>query len=294
MGGCPVQTSGTGRLLVALLLAVLLLQAWTLSRQNQFQRQLNALANRVGTAEKAVGNRLDTLDRHLRSLAEAEQWIAIADTTVQPGAACESATVQVEWNLLQWSPGTQSRLLYRLGRTGEWQEAKLSGDTGPGYSAGFTVPVEPMIVTRGVHIARRTGSAGRAEERMSSEGNRGPVVQYQIVSEGPAGSRSTGVRDLDLSRWFALYAMLEVEVDRENRYGASAIFKHPETPCLQVERAAVRTYAGDRLVQTIPLTGDARERLGATWQSEAALTRLEFVLQHPTGTSTLPVDLPAP
>lgn len=268
------------KLVAALLVAVAGLQWWTLSRQADLERQLQNLSNTQHNFARELRNGLSSTEGRIREMAEAQRWVSVSHQGVDRGATCEAAQARVEWDLLQWTPGTQSRLLYRTGPDQAWQEATTEDRGGQNYAAGFTLPGKPRLAL-GLMVER---SRGKNSESVTQGPNKAAIdldYQYQIVAEGPNLSRSTGPKSLPLHGAFVVPAKLIVREEENGRYRVELFSDHVgQNPCAKVESAEVRTYAGEQLTGTKPLDSEDKHSWGLEWREETPLTRLEVVIRH--------------
>lgn len=141
----------------------------------------------------------------------------------------------------------------------------------------------------------RTGRQGRRNGGRYGTGPggrpNGLLYQYQILAEGPGGSRSTGAEHLDLAKAFWVPAQVHATVLPDQRYQAQVVTRPEPGACSRIDAAAVRAYAGGTLVGTYPLATRDGGDLHADWQSDLPLTRLEFVLTVNGQEEVVPVHL---
>lgn len=281
----------SNKLLATLLVVVAGLQWWTLSRQTHLERQLQSLSNSQLNLTHELQNGLSGMDGRLGELAKAEQWVSVRRQGVERGATCETAQARVEWDLLQWTAESQSRLLYRTGPDQPWQEAKAEPQGGQSYAATFSLPGKPKLAV-GLSVEHSRGKSSESVTRGPEKDPYDLNYQYQIVAEGPNLSRSTGARSLPIHGEFVVPAKLIVQVEEKERYQVELFTDTPkQNPCAQVESAEVRAYAGEQLTGTKPLDSEDGKVRRLEWQSETPLTRLEVVIRHGGGEEIVEVPL---
>lgn len=284
----------TPKLAAALLVVTAALQVWSLNRQSDLQQQIRNLASEHNMAMNRMQHELNAMQSSLERKAEAEQWVAVQKQAVEPSATCDAAQGRVEWELRQWAPGTGSKLLYRSGPNEAWQEATVQPKGGQNFAAVFPVPAKPLLEV-GLDVqypAGKNSATARVEQARSNKAAYDRDYQYQIVAEGPQFNRSTGARGLALGGQFVVQAKIRARVERDNRYEVE-LYSHREgaSPCVTVQSAEVRAYAGDRMVTTLPLADRDPSQLVAQWQSQEALTRLEVVVRYGSGEEVVEISL---
>lgn len=280
----------TSRLVVILLVAVLALQVYSLSRQGGLERQVAQVAAEASALEHRLRGEIGGVQGYLHELAKAERWLSRPTVAVNNTASCDAADVRISWELMNWGPDTRSRLLYRQGETGEWQEAAVQPLGGQGYAARFTATGAP-VVQPNVSVSREDNRSSAAQMVETAGRPHGLLYQYQILAEGPGGSRSTGAEHLDLAKAFWAPAQVHATVLPDQRYQAQVLTKPEPDVCSRVDEAVVRAYAGGDQVGTYRLGARGVGQLHAEWQSDVPLTRLEFVLTVNGKTQVVPVHL---
>lgn len=285
------MSQSTSKVLVVLLAAVLVLQLYSLSRQGGLDRRVAQLSSEVAQQESRLFNDISSMQSRLYDLAEAERWVSVANVAVDQGPACGAADVRINWELMNWAPDTRSRLVYRVDESGAWQEAAVESLGAQSYVGRFTVDGAPVVqpsVEVTTHVSRNSMGV-QVEETASVGGN--SDYQYQILAEGPAGSRSTGAQNLDVAKVFRVSPKVRAEVLGDQRYEATVLTKPEPDVCARVEAAAVRAYGADGLAGTYPLQTAGHGELQAAWQSDVPLVRLEFVLTVNGKEEVVPVHL---
>jgi hypothetical protein len=279
------------RLLTALLAVVLVLQLWLLQRQSHLGEQLQQMVSRHNQLERLIQSEVHGLEGQLRTLADAQTWVDIQEEQVSPLPSCDGASVKLAWQLREWAEATTTRLLYRSRPDEPWQEAPVQALGGQSYTAAFTVPGKPQVeVDVVVEVLDRTrGGAGMASTSRKPDDRWD--YQYALVAEGTGFHRSTGARSLPLGQWFRVGAKGVVRVRPDATY---EIDLHTDPadlyPCVRIDSAEVRGYAGDRLVTTQAMAWQ-EDRFTLRLEQVPELTRLELVIRHGGEQSVVPVTL---
>lgn len=277
----------------ALLTAVVCLQVYCLLRLKDIDNEMESLRRAQENQAYGVERQLEAMWSQLSDLADSKRWYAVNRADVLPNASCQSAEARVEWELREWTPGSNVRFLYRLDADAAWQETAVAELGGLSYAASFPITV-PLVLDWDVDVSgSRIVEDPESLEVFTPPERTAPrrQVEYQIVVEEPDETRSTGELRLDWGE-YSIFAEVQVRTDINGPYSTTLLWRRNENSCTALESAEIRVYRKGSLVQTVPLerTAGGPPHLTAKWRNKEQPDRLEVVVRYAGQEQVIPVE----
>lgn len=292
----------TQKWVVSLLVGVLALQGWMLSRQTQLDRKLNQTQMQLQDLSRSFPQQLGSLQAQMQARDALPAWLSAPKVEVTPQPECRDTEVKIAWSLTDWTPGTKAHLQYRRGTGEDWHEAAVRDLGQQSYDAVFPLTGGPGLLWK-VALGKEQPAGQATSPRITyyppeavqyrSGAPAMPAYQYRIVVDVPGGSRATAPQSLTLSPDLVASAGFNVTVGQGGGYSVTAaVDPAPRNTCVQVKSVAARPFAGEKQSGEYLLAPSGQSgMLQAAWKGTPDLTRIDLVVRYGILESVIPVDL---